>query len=130
MYAAATSATMGTRTSSAASLPGHATPAPSAPQNVPNDVSITPTASFIQFSGTFASGALTAIPVIVTTMMAAAAPMTAAPRSFWLSPNVITMKTTSRPSSSTPLNASVKEYQSVTPRLVSLVAASAAATSL
>src|ERR1700677_5375380 len=115
MYAAATSATTGMRTSRAASLPGHATPAPSAPQNVPNDVSMTPTASFIQFSGTFDSGALTAMPVSVTTMMAAAAPITAAPRFFWLSPNVITMNATSRPSSSTPLNASVKEYQSLTP---------------
>ncbi len=62
-------------------------------------------------------------------MIAAAAPMTAAPMFFWLSPKVITMKTTSRPSSSTPLKARVKEYQSLTPRLDSLVAASAAATS-
>ena len=71
----------------------------------------------------------TAMPTIVTRMIAAAAPITAAPMFFWLSPKVITMNTTSSPSSRTPLNARVKEYQSVTPRLASLVAASAAATS-
>ena len=38
-----------------------------------------PTANFIAFSGTFASGARTAIPVTVTTATAAAAPITAAP---------------------------------------------------
>src|SRR3984957_4616855 len=130
MQAAPTSATTGTRTSRAASLPGQATPAPSAPQNVPKLVSMTPTANFIQFSGTLVSGALTAMPTTVTRMIAAAAPMTAAPMFFWLVPKVITMKTTSRPSRSTPLKARVKEYQSLTPRLDSLVAASAAATSL
>ena len=122
MQAAATSATTGTSTSRAASLPGQATPAPSAPQKVPKLVSMTPTANFIQFSGTLVSGALTAMPMIVTTTMAAAAPITAAPMFFWLSPKVITMKTTSSPSSSTPLNARVKEYQSLTPRLDSLAA--------
>ena len=85
---------------------------PSAPQNVPNEVSMMPTANFIAFSGTRASGARTAIPVTVTTMTAAAAPITAAPTLRWLAPNVITMKTTSRPSSRTPLNDSVKAYQS------------------
>ena len=56
------SATPGTITSSAASPPGHDAPAPSAPQNIPNDVSITPTKNFIVFSGTRASGARTATP--------------------------------------------------------------------
>ncbi len=49
---------------------------------------------------------------------------------FWLLPKVITMKTTSSPSSSTPLKARVKEYQSLTPRRFSTVASRAAATSL
>ena len=79
MQAAATTATTGMTTSRAASLPGQRTPAPSAPQKVPNEVSMTPTASFIQFSGTLVSGALTAMPTMVTTMIAAAAPITAAP---------------------------------------------------
>ena len=54
--------------------------------------------------------------------MAAAAPITAAPMFFWLAPKVITMKTTSRPSSSTPLKARVNAYQSLTPRFDSLAA--------
>src|ERR1700733_14562701 len=102
MQAAPTSATTGTRTSRAASLPGQATPAPSAPQNVPKLVSMTPTANFIQFSGTLVSGALTAMPTTVITTMAAAAPITAAPMLSWLAPKVITMNTTSRPSSRRP----------------------------
>ncbi len=88
-----------------------------------------PTANFIAFSGTFASGARTAIPVTVTTSNAAAAPITAAPTLRWLAPNVITMKTTSRPSSRTPLNESVKAYQSLTPRRDETAASLAAATS-
>ena len=59
---------------------------------MPKLVSMTPTASFIQSSGTLVSGALTAIPVTVTTMIAAAAPMTAAPMFLALSPKVMTMK--------------------------------------
>src|SRR5215469_283057 len=130
MHAAATTATTGTRTSRAASLPGQETPAPSAPQKVPNEVSMTPTANFIQFSGTFVSGPLTAMPVMTTTTIAAIAPMLAASTLCWLSPKVMTMKTTSSPSSSTPLKASVKEYQSVTRPRDSRVASWAALTSL
>ena len=48
-----------------------AAPAPSAPQNVPNEVSITPTANFSVFSGTRASGARTATPAAATTRIAA-----------------------------------------------------------
>ncbi len=47
----------GTITSSAESDPGQCAPAPSAPQKVPNAVSITPTANFSVFSGTLARGA-------------------------------------------------------------------------
>src|SRR5258708_36981432 len=129
MQAAAASATTGTRTSRAASLPGQATPAPSAPQNVPKLVSMMPTANFIQFSGILVRVALTAMPVMVTTMIAAAAPMTGSPMFFWLSPKVMTMKTTSRPSRSTPLKARVKEYQSLIPRLRCTAASLAAVTS-
>src|SRR5262249_56535728 len=118
--------TAGTITSRAASPPGQSAPAPSTPQNVPKDVSMTPTASFIQFSGTRASGALTATPVSVTSTTAATAPITAAPMLCWLAPNVSTMNTTSSPSRSTPLNAGVNEYQSPPPRLACRGAASAA----
>jgi hypothetical protein len=81
---------------------------------MPNEVSMMPTANFNAFSGTRASGARTSTPVTATTTTAAAAPITAAPTLCWLAPNVITMKTTSSPSSRTPLNASVKAYQSWT----------------
>ena len=50
--------------------PGQRAPAPSALQNVPNDVSITPTRNFIVFSGTRASGALIATPASGTTTTA------------------------------------------------------------
>src|SRR5581483_11364120 len=103
-----------TSTSSAASDPGQETPAPSAPQKVPKAVSMIPTANFIQFSGTRASGARTENPTPATSTTAHAAPMTAAPMSFWLAPKVSTMNTTSSPSSSTPLNARVNAYQSFT----------------
>ena len=55
--------------------------------------------------------------------------MTAAPRLCWLAPNVITMNTTSRPSSRTPLNDRVNAYQSLTHRRFETGAALAAATS-
>ena len=103
-------------TSSAASWPGQDTPAPSAPQNTPNEVSMMPTTNFRVFSGTRDSGARTANPTTATTITAATAPTAASPRFCWLSPKVMAMKTTSRPSSSTPLNASVNAYQSRTPR--------------
>ena len=60
-------------TSSAASPPGQLAPAPSALQNMPKEVSITPTSSFRVFSGTRASGALTAAPTATTTNTASAA---------------------------------------------------------
>ncbi len=77
-------------TSSAASPPGHAALAPSAPQNIPNDVSITPTPNFIAFSGTRerrvheeAGGD--------DDRMATAAAAAASPMLCWLAPNVSTM---------------------------------------
>ena len=88
-----------------------------------------PTENFMAFSGTRASGARAAIPTPAMTMTAAAAPMTAIQMLPWLMPNVSTMKTTSRPSRSTPLNASVNAYQSLTPRRERRSAALAASTS-
>src|SRR6185437_10979650 len=60
--ASAKQPTAGAITSRAASEPGQCAPAPSAPQNVPNAVSMIPTTNFSVFSGTRASGALTANP--------------------------------------------------------------------
>ena len=94
--------------SSAASPPGQSAPAPSAPQNIPYDVSITPTANFIVFSGTRASGACSARPATTTAAIATPAAAAARPTSCWLAPNVMTMNATSRPSSSTPLKDIVK----------------------
>src|ERR1019366_77834 len=111
--ATANTATAPTTTGSAASEPGQCAPAPSAPQNVPNAVSMTPTTNFIEFSGTLARGARTAIPASATTMTAAPAASEANGRLWSLAPNVSAMNTTSRPSRTTPLNANVKAYQSV-----------------
>src|SRR5665213_1947530 len=71
--ATANTATAPTTTGNAASDPGQWAPAPSAPQNVPNAVSMMPTTNFIEFSGTLASGARTAIPASATTITAAPA---------------------------------------------------------
>ena len=101
---------------------------PSAPQNVPNEVSMMPTTNFIVFSGTLANGARAATPTPAMTSTAAAAPSAARPTLPWLSPKVITMNTTSSPSSSTPLKDSVNAYQSRTPKRLSVLASRAAAT--
>src|SRR5215471_9439291 len=114
VYPSATSTTMGTITSRAASFPGQEAPAPSAPQKMPNEVSMTPTANFMVFSGTRASGACTATPAAATTTTAAAALSAARPTLFWLAPKVMAMNTTSSPSSRTPLNDRVNAYQSWT----------------
>ena len=82
-------------------------PAPSAAQNVPNDVSITPTAYFSVFSGTRLSGARASTPATTTTTIATTAAITASGTLSWLLPNVTTMNATSSPSSSTPLKLTV-----------------------
>src|SRR5258708_6946503 len=99
-------------TSSAASLPGHDTPAPSALQNVPKVVSRSPTANFSVFSGTWLRGARTTTPT-ATTIRSAAPAAAAAIATPWLraAPNVITMKAPPSPSRKPPLKASVNEYQ-------------------
>src|SRR5260221_14290419 len=102
----------GMSASSEASEPGQCAPAPSAPQKVPNPVSMIPTTNFSVFSGTLDSGDLIATPAIATTATAHAPATAASPMSCWLAPNVSTMNTTSSPSSSTPLNDSVNPYQS------------------
>ena len=104
----------GTRTSSAASDPGQCAPAPSAPQNVPNAVSMIPTTNFRVFSGTRASGARTAAPTAATSTTAQPAATAASGMLCALPPNVRAMNTTSSPSSSTPLKDRVNPYQSGT----------------
>src|SRR5512133_1401670 len=103
----ALTAVTSTITASAPSLPGQDTPAPSTPQNIPNEVKSTPTANFNVFSGIRASGARAAIPTAVTTTTAAAAPSAARGMLPWVAPKVKTMNATSSPSKKTPLNDSV-----------------------
>ena len=62
--------------------PGQQTPAPSAPQKVPNAHNMTPTANFIVFSGTRDNGARTAMPIPASTRMAISA-ATAATGTLW-----------------------------------------------
>src|SRR5206468_563773 len=78
-----------------ASPPGQCAPAPSADQKMPNVVSITPTANFIAFSGTRASGACTNTPTTATRTTAAAAPAAASGIDPCALPNVSTMNATS-----------------------------------
>src|SRR6185312_6961733 len=103
-----------TSTTIARSAPGQLTPAPSAPQKVPNAHNMTPTTNFIVFSGTRDSGARTAAPTPATTRMAINAATAATGTSWALAPNVRAMNTTSRPSRTTLLNTTVKPYQSGT----------------
>src|SRR5262249_14563387 len=90
------SATNAMTATSDASLPGHARPAPSPLQKIPNAVSITPTPNFSVFSGTRESGAWTAAPTTSTATSAIAAPAAARPTWCCAPPNVMTMKATSR----------------------------------
>src|ERR1700722_16668458 len=83
----ATNSTPGITASSAAPPPGQLAPAPSAPQNMPKELSITPTANFIVFSGTLARGARAATPAAITTSTAMAAAAAASGTCFWLAPN-------------------------------------------
>ena len=69
----------GTIASNAASPPGQCAPAPSAPQNVPKDVSITPTANLSVFSGTRCNGEWIATPAAVTASTATPAATAAIP---------------------------------------------------
>ena len=98
--------------SSESSSPGQSAPAPSAPQKQPKLVSSRPTANLIVFSGTRCSGPRASTPATTTTTSATTAPTIATSSRPCALPNVITMKTTSSPSSRTPLKAIVKEYQS------------------
>ena len=91
-------------------------PAPSADQKIPKVVSMTPTANFIVFSGTRASGARTATPTTADEHDRAAAPAAASGMLPCVLPKVRTMKATSSPSRKTPLNESVKPYQSIPAR--------------
>ena len=97
----------------AASLPGQVTPAPSPAQKIPKAVSIAPTAYFMVFSGTRLKGRCTNRPNNRTMMAAAPAPAAARASRCWAAPKVTTMKAISRPSRNTPLNETVKLYQSM-----------------
>src|SRR4051812_709041 len=99
----------------AASPPGQLAPAPSDPQNVPNDVSITPTANFKVFSGTRVSGRCTITPTLRTTTSAASADAIIRGKLSCAAPKVTTMNATSNPSRNTPLNDNVNAYQSNAP---------------
>src|SRR5512133_512426 len=114
--------------SSESSSPGQSAPAPSAPQKQPKLVSSRPTANLMVFSGTRCSGPRARTPATTTTTSATTAATIATSSRPCALPNVITMKTTSSPSSRTPLKAMVKEYQS-SPARRSLPAASASARS-
>ena len=99
-----------------ASLPGQSTPAPSALQKIPNEVSMMPTTNFNAFSGTRVNGACTRMPAIRTTTNAAPAASAAKPTLRWVPPKVTMMNATSSPSRKTPLNATVNPYQSCSDR--------------
>ena len=71
-----------------------------------------PTANLIVFSGTRESGPCASSPAATTSTTAAAAPSAASASCPCALPKAITMKTTSSPSSRTPLNATVNPYQS------------------
>src|SRR6478735_8272981 len=97
----------------AASEPGQLTPAPSPPQKMPKLVRSSPTANLMVFSGTRSSGDRTAIPAITTSATAVTAAAAANAILPGAAPKVTTMNTISSPSSNTPLNATVNEYQSI-----------------
>src|SRR5262245_26121173 len=79
---------------------------------MPKLVNSTPTTNLSSFSGTRSSGARTASPTATTSTTAAAAAAAARPSRPCVEPKVITMNATSSPSSSTPLKATVNDYQS------------------
>src|ERR1700730_17574541 len=91
--------------SSAKSCPGQAMPSPSPVQNTPKADNITPTPNLRVFSGTRDSGRWTIAPTARTRAQAASAPRLAGTSKPRPAPTAITMKTTSRPSSKTALNA-------------------------
>ena len=82
----------------ARSDPGHVTPAPSAAQNVPNEVSSNPTTNLSRFSGTRVRGSCTTNPTATTRTTAMVAPSAA--RGTWcaVAPKVTTMKITTHDS--------------------------------
>src|SRR6266702_4213327 len=75
----------------AASPPGQSAPAPSADQKIPQVVSMIPTANFIVFTGTRASGARASTPTSATSNTAATAPAAASGIDPCVLPKVRTM---------------------------------------
>src|SRR5262245_16093430 len=94
-------------TTMARSSPGQPMPNPSPVQYTPNADNITPTPNFKIFSGTRASGRWTMIPASTTSAQAASAPRLAGQSKPRPAPTAMTMKTTSRPSSTTALKAAM-----------------------
>src|SRR3954451_7156586 len=102
-------------TSSPASPSGQSTPRPSAQKNVPNVVSTSPTTDFRSLSGRRRSGRCRSSPSPITSTTAAAPPTSAGARPPGRAASTVTMRMTSTPSSSTPLNATTKPGQSKRP---------------
>src|SRR3954470_12166536 len=100
---------------SAPSPSGQSTPSPSAQKNVPNVVSTSPTTYFSSLSGSFRSGRCSTSPRPRTSTTAAAPPTSAGASPPGRAASTVTMRMTSTPSSSTPLNAIMKPGQSTPP---------------
>src|SRR5579859_697991 len=111
------------------SSPGQARPSPSPVQNSPNDRIMVPTANLRVFSGTRASGRRSARPSASTTRNAATAPSVAGTKRPPAAPTAMTMKTTSRPSSSTALNAVISAAKSAAPCMAAVSLAKASVSS-
>src|SRR3954468_17188002 len=97
---------------SAASPRGQSAPSPSAQKNVPNVVSTSPTTYFSSVSGSRRNGRCSTTPSPSTSTTAAAPPASAGASPPGRAARTVTMRITSTPSSSTPLNAMTNPGQS------------------
>src|SRR3954454_18724168 len=102
-------------TRSPASPRGQCTPSPSAQKNVPKVVSTRPTTYLSSLSGSRRSGRCRSTPRPTTSTTAAAAPASAGARPPGRAARTVTIRITSTPSSSTPLNATANPGQSKRP---------------
>src|SRR4051794_24992851 len=107
-----TSSQNASTTGSAPSPSGQPTPSPSAQKTVPNVVSTSPTTYFSSVSGSRRSGRCSTNPSPSTSTTAAAPPASAGARPPGRAARTVTMRITSTPSSSTPLNAMTNPGQS------------------
>src|SRR3954453_18435214 len=102
-------------TSSPASPSGQLTPSPSAQKKVPKVVSTSPTTYLSSLPGSRRSGRCRSSPRPITRTTAAEAPASAGARPPGRAARTVTIRITSTPSSSTPLNATAKPGQSKRP---------------